>query len=42
VHGTVDGVPDRATFATSVKQSTGKDLTPLIDRRLDSKTSPAV
>jgi aminopeptidase N len=33
---------DRATFAAWVKQSTGKDLTPLIDRWLDSKTTPAV
>jgi aminopeptidase N len=33
---------DRATFAAWVKQSMGKDLTPLINRWLDSKTTPAV
>ncbi|GAB2814061.1 M1 family metallopeptidase [Actinoallomurus bryophytorum] len=33
---------DRDTFAAWVKQSTGKDLTPLINHWLDSKTTPAV
>jgi aminopeptidase N len=33
---------DRATFASWAKQSTGKDLTSLINRWLDSKTTPAV
>jgi aminopeptidase N len=31
---------DRAAFTAWVKQSTGKDLTTLIDRWLDSKTTP--
>jgi aminopeptidase N len=31
---------DRASFTAWVKQSTGKDLTALIDRWLDSKTTP--
>jgi aminopeptidase N len=31
---------DRAAFTAWVKQSTGKDLTALIDRWLDSKTTP--
>lgn len=32
---------DRAAFAVWVKQSTGKDFTRLIDRWLDSRTTPA-
>jgi aminopeptidase N len=33
---------DRAAFTKWVRQSTGKDLTALIDRWLDSKTTPAI
>ncbi|HZE29993.1 MAG TPA: M1 family peptidase, partial [Actinoallomurus sp.] len=33
---------DRAAFTAWVRQSTGKDLTALINRWLDSKTTPAI